>query len=77
MSRALPRATASSRLPRMIRPVAVTLLALALSACGFHLRNALSLPADLGPVRVVSPVRSTPSFTVFTRYGFQGPMASA
>ena len=39
----------------MIRPLAVTLLALALSACGFHLRNALSLPADLGPVKVVSP----------------------
>ena len=31
------------------------LLALALSACGFHLRNALALPSDLGPVRVSSP----------------------
>lgn len=31
------------------------LLALALSGCGFHLRNALSLPSDLGPLRVVSP----------------------
>ena len=41
----------------MIRPlhaVSAAVLALALSACGFHLRNALTLPEDLGPVRVVS-----------------------
>ena len=55
MRRALPRATASSRLPRMIRILLATLLALALSACGFHLRNALRLPPDIGPVKVVSP----------------------
>ena len=55
MKRALPRATASSRLPRMIRIFVATLLALALSACGFHLRNALKLPPDIGPVKVVSP----------------------
>ena len=55
MSRALPHAAASSRLPRMIRLLIATLLALALSACGFHLRNALSLPANLGPGRVSSP----------------------
>ena len=30
------------------------LVALALSACGFHLRNALALPSDLGPVRISS-----------------------
>ena len=30
------------------------LLALALGGCGFHLRNALALPSDLGPLRVVS-----------------------
>jgi len=39
------------------RPIGHALLAtalLALSACGFHLRDALSLPADLGPVRVVA-----------------------
>ena len=53
--RALPPATASSRLPRMIRSLVVTLLALALSACGFHLRSALQLPAGLGPVKVVAP----------------------
>ena len=29
-------------------------LVLALGGCGFHLRNALSLPSDLGPLRVVS-----------------------
>lgn len=33
----------------------LVLLALALSACGFHLRDALALPSDLGPVRVSSP----------------------
>lgn len=36
------------------RVLFAALLALALSACGFHLRNALTLPADLGPVRVAS-----------------------
>jgi len=28
--------------------------ALLLSACGFHLRGALSLPADIGPIRVTA-----------------------
>ncbi|WP_103074560.1 LPS assembly lipoprotein LptE [Solilutibacter silvestris] len=32
----------------------VPVLALALSGCGFHLREAVQLPSDLGPVRVVS-----------------------
>ncbi|HEU4812999.1 MAG TPA: hypothetical protein VFS99_02050, partial [Xanthomonadaceae bacterium] len=36
----------------MTRNVAFALLVLVLSGCGFHLRNALVLPADLGPVRV-------------------------
>lgn len=35
-------------------------LALALSACGFHLRNALVLPGDLGPVQVQSIDRYSP-----------------
>ena len=35
-------------------------LALTLTACGFHLRNALVLPPDLGPVRVVSVDRYSP-----------------
>ncbi|MFL6591744.1 MAG: LPS assembly lipoprotein LptE [Luteimonas sp.] len=30
------------------------LLLLTLGGCGFHLRNALALPSDLGPLRVVS-----------------------
>lgn len=38
----------------MTRPFLIAILALALTACGFHLRNALTLPSDLGPVRVVS-----------------------
>lgn len=38
------------------RPATVLLLlaALLLSACGFHLRNALMLPADLGPLLVTA-----------------------
>ena len=36
----------------MTRNAAFALLVLVLSGCGFHLRNALVLPADLGPVRV-------------------------
>ena len=39
----------------LLRPLVLVLLALALSACGFHLRDALLLPQDLGPLRVVSP----------------------
>ncbi|MDQ3289278.1 MAG: hypothetical protein M3Q42_13700 [Pseudomonadota bacterium] len=36
---------------RLLLPI---LLTLALAACGFQLRNALTLPPDLGPVKVVS-----------------------
>lgn len=39
----------------MIKPVLALLLVLALSACGFRLRDALLLPPDLGPLRVQSP----------------------
>lgn len=49
--------SASSRLAGMIRPLhafSVAFLAFALSGCGFHLRDTLTLPEDLGPVRVVS-----------------------
>ncbi len=42
-----------------LRLLAVVLV-LALSACGFHLRDALVLPANLGPVRVVSADRYSP-----------------
>lgn len=43
----------------ILRPLAV-LLVLALSACGFQLRDALTLPPDLGPVKVVSVDRGSP-----------------
>jgi len=39
---------------RLLASAFIATLVLALSACGFHLRDALSLPTDLGPVRVVS-----------------------
>ena len=50
------RMTLRTLLKRAI-PVA---LALTLTACGFHLRSALVLPPDLGPVRVVSVDRYSP-----------------
>lgn len=37
-----------------LRLAALTLSAALLSGCGFHLRNALDLPANLGPVRVLT-----------------------
>lgn len=43
----------------MSRFLAVVFL-LALSGCGFHLRNALTLPPDLGPVRVEAQDRYSP-----------------
>ncbi|MDR6992036.1 LPS assembly lipoprotein LptE [Luteimonas sp. 3794] len=42
---------------RTLRPVFLPLALIALvmlSACGFHLRNALTLPPNLGPVDIVS-----------------------
>jgi len=44
----------------MIRRLLPFSLVLALSACGFHLRNALTLPPDLGPVKVMSVDRYSP-----------------
>ena len=41
----------------LLRPLAILLLPLALGGCGFHLRNALLLPSDLGPLRVVTQDR--------------------
>jgi LPS-assembly lipoprotein len=38
--------------PRLV--VLLALCAALLSGCGFHLRNALNLPQNLGPVRVVA-----------------------
>lgn len=38
----------------MTRFLSVFALALLLSACGFHLRGALTLPSDIGKVRVIA-----------------------
>lgn len=38
----------------MIRHLALAFLLTTLAACGFHLRNSLTLPSDIGPVRVVA-----------------------
>lgn len=38
----------------MIRILFAVLLALVLPACSFHLRNAVSLPQGLGPLRIVA-----------------------
>lgn len=46
-----PIAPHSTRRP-ILRAAAVVALALLLAGCGFHLRDALLLPPDLGPVRV-------------------------
>jgi LPS-assembly lipoprotein len=43
-----------------VRLLAACLIGLALSACGFHLRNKIALPADLGPVRVTSTTKYSP-----------------
>ena len=57
----LPLAAPSSRLPamrtipRVFRAAVLAAMVLACSACGFHLRNALTLPPELNPVRVVAP----------------------
>jgi LPS-assembly lipoprotein len=45
--------------PKQYARAAILLAAatLALAACGFHLRKGVNLPADLGPLRVVSTTR--------------------
>jgi len=55
----LPRSSPSSRLLPMkstplLRLLALSLLVTILSACGFHLRSKIALPADLGPVKVAA-----------------------
>jgi LPS-assembly lipoprotein len=44
----------------MIRRLLSLVLVLVLSACGFQLRNALTLPAELDPVKVTSTSRYSP-----------------
>src|SRR5687768_6771708 len=43
-----------TRIPMLLRALTLIALPLALASCGFHLRDALLLPGDLGPLRVVS-----------------------
>ena len=43
-----------------VRAVLLLAATLALAACGFHLRKGVNLPADLGPLRVVSTNRYSP-----------------
>jgi len=43
-----------------LRLTAIFSLVLGLSACGFHLRSKIALPADLGPVRVTSTTPYSP-----------------
>ncbi|SEL79048.1 LPS-assembly lipoprotein [Pseudoxanthomonas sp. GM95] len=56
----LPGSSPSSRLLPMMKPtsllrlLALSLLVASLSACGFHLRSKIALPADLGPVKVAA-----------------------
>jgi LPS-assembly lipoprotein len=40
--------------PRLLRTAAIAALALVLTACGFHLRSALTLPPDVGQILVAS-----------------------
>ena len=49
----LPISPASSRLPAMKKLIAPAFVLL-LAGCGFHLRQPLDLPMDVGPVRVIS-----------------------
>lgn len=43
-----------------LRLVSLVFAAVVLSACGFHLRNQIKLPPDLGPVKVVSTAQYSP-----------------
>jgi LPS-assembly lipoprotein len=52
-----------TRLPKSLRACALILMVSVLGACGFHLRNAVAIPADLGPLRVVSRVQYSPLAT--------------
>jgi LPS-assembly lipoprotein len=42
---------------RFLQTIAIALLVAGLAACGFHLRNYIALPPDLGPVRVISTTK--------------------
>ncbi len=65
-------------LPALLLPA---FLACVLSACGFHLRDAIQLPVDIGPLRVVSRDPYSPlaeSLSVaLTRAGAKAAVAGA
>jgi LPS-assembly lipoprotein len=44
----------------MIRLLFAAVAALLVASCGFHLRGALSLPSDIGPIRVVGRDSQSP-----------------
>ncbi|MBD9368567.1 LPS assembly lipoprotein LptE [Xanthomonas sp. XNM01] len=51
----------------MIRLLSILVLALGLSACGFHLRGALTLPDNTPPVRVISTTPYSELVTILER----------
>lgn len=64
------------RLPMPPRLLIIVLLALLASACGFHLRGAMSLPIDIGPIEVVSRDPYSPLATALaTQLERQGAFA--
>ena len=61
----------------VLRLLAVSFLMLALSACGFHLRNKIALPEDLGPVLVTSTTEYSPlADAVATGLALSGAIAA-
>jgi LPS-assembly lipoprotein len=42
-------------LPKMLRAAGLATLVLLCGACGFHLRNAIVVPPELNPMRIVAP----------------------
>nr|WP_298124725.1 LPS assembly lipoprotein LptE [uncultured Pseudoxanthomonas sp.] len=58
------------RLPLLV--VALVFLA----GCGFHLRNKIALPSDLGPVRVMGPSTSYSALVTSLSRGLQGAGAT-
>jgi LPS-assembly lipoprotein len=47
-----------------------------LAGCGFHLRNRIALPSDLGPVRVVGPTASYSALVTSLSRGLQAAGAT-
>ena len=61
----------------VLRLLAVSFLMLAVSACGFHLRNKIALPEDLGPVLVTSTTEYSPlADAVATGLALSGAIAA-